>query len=339
LPRIAATLNKVLKSDRPRLFARAFLFPSTSQDAMRASVTVRVPGSTSNLGAGFDCVGVAVGRWLTVTARPAAQRDSLVTIERRGTLSGLAMPAEQDLLYRGFERACQSAGCSPPPRIALTAESDIPVARGLGSSAAATVAGAAAATALLELGLDRDALAALCAALEGHPDNVAPAIYGGANLVLRDSGGGLIVTRLVIHESLTLVFAVPDFTVETKVARAVLPPTVPHVRAVEAAARSAALVHGLAHAEPRLLAAGLDDVLHVPYRRSLVRGYDDVVAAARAAGAFGATLSGSGPTILALAPVEHSAATGAAMVRAWGGIGVRAQMFHVARPAGGYEVA
>jgi homoserine kinase len=251
------------------------------------------------------------------------------------------MPAEHDLLYRGFERACQSAGCSAPPRVALTAESDIPVARGLGSSAAATVAGAAAATTLLELGLDRDALAALCAALEGHPDNVAPAIYGGANLVLRDGGGGggLIVTRLVIHESLTLVFAVPDFTVETKVARAVLPPTVPHVRAVEAAARSAALVHGLAHAEPRLLAAGLDDVLHVPYRRSLVRGYDDVVAAARAAGAFGATLSGSGPTILALAPAEYAAATGAAMVRAWEGIGVRAQMFHVARPAGGYEVA
>jgi homoserine kinase len=313
---------------------------------MRASVTVRVPGSTSNVGAGFDCVGVAVGRWLTVTARPAAQGErgggrgggNLVTIERRGTLSGLAMPAEQDLLYRGFERACRSAGCSAPPRVALTAESDIPVARGLGSSAAATVAGAAAATTLLELGLDRDALAELCATLEGHPDNVAPAIYGGANLVLRD-GGGLVVTRLVIHESLTLVFAVPDFMVETKLARAVLPPTLPHVLAVDAAARSAALVHGLAHAEPRLLAAGLDDVLHVPYRRSLVRGYDDVVAAARAAGAFGATLSGSGPTILALAPVEHAAATGAAMVRAWEGIGVRAQTFHVARPAGGYEVA
>jgi homoserine kinase len=98
-------------------------------------------------------------------------------------------------------------------------------------------------------------------------------------------------------------------------------------------------VHGLAHGEARLLAAGLDDVLHVPYRRSLVRGYDDVVAAARAAGAFGATLSGSGPTILALAPLERAAAAGAAMVRAWEDIGVHAQTFHVARPAGGYEVA
>src|SRR5947208_522505 len=130
---------------------------------MRASVTVRVPGSTSNLGAGFDCVGVAAAR--------------------------------QEV----------------PPVLLLTAESDIPVARGLGSSAAAVVAGAAAATALLGLGLGKDALAALCAGLEGHPDNVAPAIYGGANLVLRepDGGAGLSVTPLALHDTLALVFAVP----------------------------------------------------------------------------------------------------------------------------------
>ena len=318
---------------------------------MRASVTVRVPGSTSNLGAGFDCVGVAVARWLRVTARAApptgwsgrhrGEPGKQVTIERRGTLTALSMAPEHDLVYRGFVAACSAAQREAPPTLFLTAESDIPVARGLGSSAAAVVAGAVAATALLELDLGKDALAALCAELEGHPDNVAPAIYGGANLVLREpeGRGGLSVTPLTIHESLALVFAVPTLVLETQRARAVLPRTVLHARAVEAAARSAALVHGLAHADPRLLAAGLDDVLHVPYRRSLVPGYDVVVSAARAAGAFGATLSGSGPTILAVATPERAAEIGAAMVRAWKDVGMEAETFHVRRPAGGYEAA
>ncbi len=319
---------------------------------MRASVTVRVPGSTSNLGAGFDCVGVAVARWLRVTARAAPPTTGSTgsgrhrgepgkqgTSERRGTLTALSMAPEHDLVYRGFVAACSAAQREAPPALFLTADSDIPVARGLGSSAAAVVAGAVAATALLELDLGKDALAELCAELEGHPDNVAPAIYGGANLVLREPEGRLSVTPLTIHESLALVFAVPTFVLETQRARAVLPRTVLHARAVEAAARSAALVHGLAHADPRLLAAGLDDVLHVPYRRSLVPGYDAVVSAARAAGAFGATLSGSGPTILAVATPERAAEIGTAMVRAWKEVGMEAETFHVRRPAGGYEAA
>src|SRR5881296_1124780 len=143
---------------------------------MRPSVTVRVPGSTSNLGAGFDCVGVAVGRWIRVTARQEADAGrGPVAIERRGTLTAVDTPPHRDLLYSGFVAACRAAGCEVPGHVTLTADSDIPVARGLGSSAAATVAGAAAAVALLELDLATDALAALCTDLEGHPDNVAPA--------------------------------------------------------------------------------------------------------------------------------------------------------------------
>jgi homoserine kinase len=309
---------------------------------MRGSVTVRVPGSTSNLGAGFDCVGVAIGRWIRVTAcatpGPAPALGPPVTIERRGTLSALDAPPERDLLYHGFAAACRAAGRDVPARVALTAHSDIPVARGLGSSAAATVAGAAVATALLELALGPDALAALCAELEGHADNVAPAVYGGANLVLRGPAG-LTVTPLTVHESLALVFAIPEFTVETRRARAVLPQMIPHVQAVEAAAKSAALVHGLAHADPRLLAAGLDDVLHVPYRRALVPGYDGVTDAARQAGAYGATLSGSGPTLVAITPAPRAAAVADAMVRSWRARGVAAESFVAPRPAGGYEAA
>ncbi len=298
---------------------------------MRASVTVRVPASSSNLGAGFDCVGVAVGRWL-----PAAATAAPVTLERAGTLAALAVPADEDWLYRGFAAVCRRAGQPVPPGLVLAADSEIPVARGLGSSAAAAVAGAVAATKLLGLALDAHAVAAVATELEGHPDNVAAATFGGATLVVPGPDGD-IVTPLAVHVSLAFVFAVPDFTVETKHARAVLPATLPHAQAVRAAAKSAALVQGLALGDPRLLAAALDDVLHVPFRRSLVRGYDEVVGAARQAGAYGATLSGSGPTLVALAPLAQATAVGVAMVRAWRECAVAATAFRIDRPAGGYE--
>src|SRR4029077_13720671 len=120
--------------------------------------------------------------------------------------------------------------------------------------------------------------------------------------------------------------------------RAVLPSTVPYRTAVTGAARAAALVHGLAHAHPGLLGLGLDDVLHVPHGRTLMRGYDDVPAAARAAGAYGATLSGSGSTIVAVGSAACASAVEAAMAQAWRPHRVTAATFHVARPATGYKV-
>lgn len=298
----------------------------------RTTVTVRVPGSTSNLGAGFDCVGVAVDRWLRVTARLA---PGAAGIERRGTLQTLDTPLAQDLVYRGFAAACDRARQEIPRDVAFLADSEIPVARGLGSSAAALVAGAVVARELLSLPLDRAAIATVCAELEGHPDNVAAMVYGGAMLAV-STPDGLVVSPLAVHPSLALVFAIPDFSIETKRARAVLPAALAYPQAVQAATRSAALVQGLAQGDPRLLAAGLDDVLHVPFRRSLVIGYDAVTSAARSAGAYGATLSGSGPTLVAVAPVGGSDAVATAMIRAWRECGIVAEPFHVVRPAGGY---
>src|SRR5207245_2837639 len=135
----------------------------------------------------------------------------------------------------GSERSPMSAAGT-----GVEAGSAIPSAAGLGSSAAGVVAGAAAAAGLLALDLSDETLAALCVELEGHPDNVAAAIYGGATLVLRGAAGKLAFTPLPVHPSLVLVFAVPDFGVETERARAVLPHVVPHRSAVIAAARSAA---------------------------------------------------------------------------------------------------
>lgn len=299
--------------------------PHTRSAPPAARCVVRVPASTSNLGAGFDCVGVAVDRWLTVQATLRGDGPPLIT--RAGTLASLDLTPERDLIVRGFAAACERAG-GALPAVALEAHSTIPVGRGLGSSAAACVAGALAANRLLDLGLNEESIVNVAAAIEGHPDNVAPATYGGAVLGVRatdTSTAAWHVRALPVHPSLRLVFAIPNFEVATCAARSVLPREVGFAVAVDAAARAAALVAGLASADATLLRAGFDDVLHVPHRRTLVRGYGAVAAAAVSTGALGATLSGSGSSLVAIALEPRASAVATAMCDAWRRLGVCAE--------------
>jgi homoserine kinase len=299
---------------------------------------VRVPCSTSNLGAGFDCVGVALDWWLEAEAS-LGDGDG-VTFERGGTLAGFRGDPRRDLLWRGFALACEAKAATPPPALRVRATSAIPVARGLGSSAAALVAGALLADALLGLGMTRDDVVTLCAGVEGHPDNVAPMVLGGAVLAVPDAARGdgrYAVAPLDVHPGVGFALVVPDFETSTRQARAMLPATLPHRAAVVAAGKAAALVRGLATGDAALLAHALDDVLHVPFRRALVPGYDGVVAAAREAGAWGTTLSGSGSTLIALTPPERAEAVAAAMAARWEALGARAAG-RVARVAPGAEV-
>ncbi len=295
---------------------------------------VRVPASSSNLGAGFDCVGVAVDRWLVASVTPAAGTG--ISIRRGGRLTAVSVAFDEDLLARGFRAACAVAR-APTTGAAIDATSDIQVGCGLGSSAAATVAGVLLADAAFDLNLSRQQIVEIAAAIEGHPDNVAPAVYGGAVLSVRTSSG-LVATPLSVASGLELLLAMPPFPSDTKAARAVLPKTLPHSDAVLAASRAAALVQGLSTGDGALLSAALDDVLHVPFRRGRIPGYDAVVAAAQNAGAFGATLSGAGSAIVAIAPRERSNAVGAAMIAAWRTAGVEAELIRSAHPVPGATV-
>src|SRR5438445_12257550 len=275
---------------------------------------VRVPASSSNLGAGFDCIGVAVDRWLAASVM--LERAGGFSIRRHGRLRAVRVRPDQDLFTRGFRAACAAGGAVTPAGVTIDATSDIPVGCGLGSSAAAIVAGALLADAALELGLSRARILEIATTIEGHPDNVAPAIHGGAVLSVH-TPAGLVSSSLRVSPATDLLIAVPPFPNDTKAARAVLPHTLPHSEAVVAASRAASLVQGLATGDGALLGAALDDVLHVPFRRARIPGYDAVVAAAPRAGAFGATLSGAGSAILAIAPRERSTAVGGAMIAAW----------------------
>ena len=292
---------------------------------MRRRAVVRVPGSTANLGAGFDCIGAAVDRCLTASVVVQSEPGAETVIQRGGALARLDVAPDEDWLIAGLRAACRAAGRTVPHALRIRVSSNIPVARGLGSSAAAVVAGAVAATGVCGFSLTEAQLLAVCAEVEGHPDNVAAAIHGGFVLVV--PGTHARVVPLTVARGLTLVFAVPDFEVTTRDARAVLPRELPHHTATRAAALGAALVHGLATGDGDTLRTALDDVLHVPYRRSLMLGYDDVCAAAVAAGALGATLSGSGSTLVAVAPERQAPGVAEAMRAAWLQHGVEADTF------------
>lgn len=293
----------------------------------------RVPASSANLGAGFDCVGIAVDRWLTasiVAHGQDARGAPEVAIKREGTLASLQLPVAEDFIVAGFAAACAARDRAVPTRLDFEMHSQIPIASGLGSSSAALVAGALLANSALALGLERRELAELLTAIEGHPDNVAPAVFGGAVLGVRnagDRGGRWEFASIPVHESLAFAFVVPPIPIETAAARAILPREVSHAVAVRAAGKGAALAHGLVSGNRALLEAALDDVLHVPYRRHLIPGYDDVVAAARASGAYGATLSGSGSALLAVAPHDAIERVAESMRRAFDKLGMAATSF------------
>lgn len=277
---------------------------------------VRVPASSANLGAGFDCIAVAIDQWLSVVAW-IDDRSSTSTLERLGTIAELQIPNDDDLIVQGFDALCASAGKKRPAGLHIRASSAIPVARGLGSSAAALVGGAVAANLLLDLDKSEQDIVTVCSEHEGHADNVAAAVHGGATLALWPHPRGSYVAPLRVSPALSFAVASPSFITATAEARAVLPETLSHKTATRALALNAALVEGLATGDADLLSEALDDVIHVPFRKKLVKGFDDIVAAAKGAGAFGATLSGSGSSIAAIAPRARAAHVAEAMRAAW----------------------
>lgn len=304
---------------------------------------VHVPASTSNLGSGFDCVGMAVNRWLTarvVIDNAAAE----ISITRAGTLATLRCDAVDDLIYQGFVAACARRQRAIPPSLAFDVSSTIPVARGLGSSAAALVAGAALADQALGLQLGQHGVATLVSQIEGHPDNAAPTTFGGAMLgvanddATADSPCTYAFSALPVHDTLAFIFAIPPLEVTTAAARAVLPAHVSFTDAVCAVQRSAALTHGLATGDAALLARALDDVLHVPYRRTLVPGYDAVVQAACDAGAFGGTLSGSGSALVAIGRPSEATRIASAMQSAFAAYDLPSETIVTAGIVGGLQI-
>jgi len=288
-------------------------------------LNVCVPASTSNLGPGFDLLGIALALTLDVTvATRAGDGHSWLAREDEAA----RWPERDNLLWRAFDRRCADLGFEPPA-LAWSVRSEIPIGRGLGSSGAAIAAGLVLADALARDALEPDtpALLKLGLELEGHPDNSTASLLGGCTLAL-PADGELHVLEHPLHASIGIALAWPDRPVTTDEARAVLPREVPFAQAVDNPRRLAFLLRGLSEGDGELLRLGETDHLHVDYRLPLIRGGRAALAAARATGAWLATVSGSGSALIALGPKSRTEAIadamGAALEKAGGSATARA---------------
>jgi homoserine kinase len=269
-------------------------------------ISVRVPATSANLGPGYDAVGLA----LSLAMRISLDRAPAPMVEVHGIGTDLIPRGPDHPAYRAARFVADLVGESDA-HFHLVQENAIPPARGLGGSAAALVGGAVAANDLLGRSMAAPDLLNLVCELDGHPDNAAPALLGG--LVIGTlTPEGISAVRLE-PKGLKAVVAVPDFIVSTTAARRALPEKIPHKDASFNVGRAGLLLGALATGEYELLRVAMQDRLHQPYRSHLVPGLEDVIEAALENGAYGACLSGSGPTVLAFAPGEHGHAVARAM--------------------------
>lgn len=255
-------------------------------------ISVRVPATSANLGPGFDSFGCALSLYNTYTFE---------IIENGLEIFGC--PEEfcnaDNLSIVAYRDAMHAMGL-PMDALRLQIHSEIPVCRGLGSSSAMLVAGAMAANALHGNRLSREELLYLCTLVEGHPDNLAPAIYGGMTAsLMRD--GRPVMARFPLSEKLRFLTLIPDFHLSTEKARAILPKQVPFADAVFNISHAALLLRALETADIEMISFALNDRLHQPYRKGLIAGYDQAEAIAKACGAASFCISGAGPTCLCIA--------------------------------------
>ncbi|WP_431220674.1 homoserine kinase [Leifsonia xyli] len=268
----------------------------SSPDLRGRTVSVKVPATSANLGPGFDTLGLALALYdeleVSVRDEPGA------TVEVIGVGEGEVPTDESNLVVRAIAHTFEAVGV-PLPGLNLRAHNSIPHGRGMGSSGAAIVSGIMAAKGLLEGVVDLDAqqLLALANDMEGHPDNVAPALFGGLTIAWVTPDGPRF-KKLIVHRGVSPLVLVPEHVMSTALARSLQPQSVPHEDAVFNVSRSALLVAALIQS-PELLHAATEDKLHQSYRASAMPETDRLITLLRENG-FAAVVSGAGPSILVL---------------------------------------
>jgi homoserine kinase len=276
------------------------------------TVKVRVPGTTANCGPGFDAIGIACTIYNELELTLSHEKE--VRIEVYGEGSANIPKDERNIAYQAVKAVMKRVNAEFEG-IRMLMRNDIPLARGLGSSAAAIVAGLVAANIATGETLSKQDILEMATAIEGHPDNVAPAILGGINVSVM-SGEEVHSIKILPPARLYMVVAVPEFSLSTKAARQVLPKSVSLKDAIFNISRASLLIGAFSKGEFRLLRYALEDKVHQPYREKLIPGMQDVFKAAGQAGALGAAISGAGSCLIAF--TENDAPSiGQAMVTAF----------------------
>ncbi len=256
--------------------------------------TVHVPATTCNIGPGFDCIGLALNLWNE--AAFSFETEGL-SISVQGYSSSDIPAPENNLIYKTFAEYCRHNGKSVPRDLQIECNNRIPMGSGLGSSATAILTGLLAADTWLETGLSKAELLKIAAKIEGHPDNSAPAIYGGLVGIAMDED--VICEQSFPVAAWNTVIVVPHIDLPTKVARKALPEKVPLKDAIFNIGHAILVMRALENGDENLLRFAMRDRLHQPYRIPLITGSDALIKAAEDAGAAAAGLSGAGPGIIA----------------------------------------
>mgnify|MGYP002776990343 CR=1 FL=1 len=288
-----------------------------------SSVRITVPATTANIGPGFDCLGAALSLYNHFTFTRLAPDEESLIIRATGAESDRVQTDARNLAYQAFTKVYDHLG-QPVPSLLLEIDLNVPLARGLGSSATAIVGGLVGANALADFPLNRQTVMELAIALEGHPDNVVPALLGGCQLSATTATATWEICDIPWHSAIAPVVAIPNFELSTAAARQVLPGQYSRADAIFNTAHLGLLVRGLATGHEAWLRTALSDRIHQPYRQTLIPGYETVQTEAIAAGAYGVVISGAGPTILALTAPDQAPAVQAAMIRAWATQGIQA---------------
>jgi len=257
---------------------------------------IRVPASTSNLGAAFDAVGLALQLYLTVEVRALEQGPSRVEV--CGEDAHLIPTDASNYLWRSMVEIAEGERCSLP-FFSLEIENEIPVSKGLGSSSCALLAAAAAVDFLCGMNWHKEKLLEIGMAREGHPDNLAPSLYGG--LVASICGKKVVCSKSEFPPDWTVIAVTPDLEVSTEKARSLLPPEIPYKHAIHNIQRTAFLMTQLVQGRREGLREAMSDLLHQPYRGKLIPGLDEILAMEQCEGLLGIALSGAGSSVIALA--------------------------------------
>lgn len=263
-------------------------------------IRVRVPATSANLGPGYDCMGLALGLYNYITVE---EIEKGLVIDILDDSKRFLAADERNLVYRSMMKVFEKTGYRVKG-LKITLDNHVMVTRGLGSSSAGIVGGLIAANAMCHNRLAKDELLRLATEIEGHPDNVAPALFGGLTVTVMKKNGPRYI-RADIKDDLRFAALVPDFFLQTKKSRTVLPRTVRHKDAVFNASRTALLTASLLTGQYDHLRTAVGDRLHQDYRRKLIPNMESIFRICYQNGAYATYLSGAGPTIVAMVDVKN----------------------------------
>lgn len=308
-------------------------------------ISVKVPATTANIGPGFDCLGMALPIYNTVTIEETVLPGTGIEInvladESMGEeLSLEHIPLDENsIVYKAVELLYNSIG-QTPSELKINIHSQIPIARGLGSSASVIVGGLIAANELLGKPADEAALLSIASEVEGHPDNVTPAIVGGLVISSKEDDGSILYRKLDWPDEWVLTVCIPEYELATDISRSVLPAEVPMKDAVFNAQRMAMFVEAVHTKDAELMKAALRDRLHQPYRMKLVPGLEKIIANLKhEESVLGCVLSGAGPSILIISQKNDLERIRSIVKETWDDLNLKAEILTLPIEKNGAQV-